>query len=359
MNTERITELSKKINQARQEYYNEQPTISDKVYDAWIDELKLLDPSHKAITAIGAPIISDEWKKAKHQMAMGSLDKVNTPEELKDWAKDKNCKNWFLTEKLDGLSIELIYEQGKLIEAITRGDGETGDAILANVARMAGVKSNLQQDFTGSLRGEIMMKLSVHQQFFSDKANARNGAAGLAKRLDGIGVDKLHIYFYQAIGDVEFKSEIEQFEWLTKQELTTPNFWSFDKLDDLIDHWRDYQDDQRDKLDYEVDGLVVRIDNLEQQTALGEKDLRPKGARAFKFDHASAITTLINVLWQIGNSGRITPVAVFEPIIVDGAELRQASLHNAARLNELQLYKGCSILVSRRNGVIPFVEERL
>src|SRR5208283_1163497 len=210
----RIAELVAKINKARNEYYNGEAQVPDKVYDAWIDELTELDPKNLAVIGIGAPTLPSEWKKAKHSIPMGSLDKVNLPEELLDWSKNKNCNRWFVTEKLDGLSIEVVYERGVLTQCITRGDGSVGEDTTVNVVRMNGVKADLGVDFNGSLRGEIMMLNSVHQKYFASTANPRNAASGVSKRLDGIDVDKLNVMFYQALGDVDFATEKEQFEWL-------------------------------------------------------------------------------------------------------------------------------------------------
>ena len=194
MQTNRIQELENKIFKARHDYYNGTPTVSDKVFDAWVDELRLLDSTNKAITAIGSPVAPSEWQKARHQIPMGSLNKVNTPTELITWASDKVEPNTcpcmmtpcphgpkhqlFITEKLDGISIEVIYENGSLVQAITRGDGEIGEDITSNVVKMGGVKSHLKHKFTGSLRGEIIMFKSTHQQYFADKANPRNAASG-------------------------------------------------------------------------------------------------------------------------------------------------------------------------------------
>ena len=357
----RILDLLEKILEARTAYYNtDTPIVSDKVFDAWIDELKLLDPTNKAVTMIGAPTIASAWKKAKHQIPMGSLNKINTPIEMLEWSKDKHCKNWFVTEKLDGLSIELIYESGKLAQAITRGSGGVeGEDITVNVARMGGVNIDLGIDFNGSLRGEIILTKSNWKLHFADKANPRNAASGLSKRLDGVGVEKLNILFYQVLGDVDFKTEAEQFTWLKNNKLDIPNFWTYNTIDAVNKHWRDYQDTKRDALDYDIDGLVVRINDLVKQTALGDKDMRPKGAIAFKFDNVARESTLLNIEWEVGNSGRITPVAILNPIILCGVEVKRASLHNVKRVKELDLYVGCKVLVSRRNDVIPYVEEKI
>src|SRR5271154_3739838 len=358
MHANRIQYLENKIFQARDDYYNGIPSVSDKLYDAWVDELRLLDPTNKAVTAIGAPVVPSVWLKAKHQIPMGSLDKVNTPAELTKWVDDMaGSELLFVTEKLDGLSIEVIYENGSLVQAITRGDGETGEDITVNVAKMGGVLSHLKHKFTGSLRGEIIMFKSNHKQHFADKANPRNAASGTSKRLDGVGVNKLNILFYQVLGDVDFKTEKSQFEWLQKQDLDTPNYWVLPNDSSVNTHWRDYQDTDRNKLDYDIDGLVIRVDDMAKQMALGDKDLRPKGAIAFKFDNEARESTINDIVWQVGNSGRLTPVAIIDPVILVGAAVKRASLYNMTYIDELGISIGAKVLVVRANDVIPRVEE--
>lgn len=354
----RISELESKIFKARTDYYNDQPTVSDKIFDAWVDELRLLAPQSKAVTAIGAPTVHSEWKKAKHQIPMGSLDKVNAPEELTKWVQDKAVNEaLFVTEKLDGLSIEVIYEDGKLVQAITRGDGEIGEDVTVNVVKMRGVEPKLKHKFNGSLRGEIIMTKSNHKAFFADKANPRNAASGTCKRLDGVGVDKLDILFYQVLGDKEFKTELEQFEWLQDQGCHTPNYWVAANAAAINKFWRAYQDADRDNLDYDIDGLVIRLDDLDKQIALGDKDLRPKGAIAFKFDNESRESVIRSITWQVGNSGRITPVATVDPVVLVGATITRASIYNISYIEELQLDVGATVLVARANDVIPRIEE--
>lgn len=359
MTSLRIKELEEKIIKGRNDYYNNHATdVSDKVYDAWVDELRTLDPTNKAVTAVGAPVAPSEWKKAKHQIPMGSLDKVNTPEEFSKWVEDTYPDGKLLiVEKLDGISIEVVYENGVLVQAITRGDGETGEDITINVAKMGGVPSKLVDSFNGSLRGEIIMKKSVHQKHFSDKANPRNAASGISKRLDSQGVDKLDVLFYQALGDVDFGNEQLQFVWLVNQGLNTP-MWCVAKDADAVNKfWRDYQDNKRDKLDYDIDGLVIRIDNIAHQIALGDKDLRPKGAKAFKFDNETRESVLRDITWQVGNSGRLTPVATIDPVQLVGATITRASLYNISYIEVLGLDIGATVLVSRANDVIPRIEE--
>lgn len=366
MSQQRIDELADELLRAKYTYYNiklpdgMQPLVlTDKLYDTRETELRKLDPQHWVLRIVGAPVIQSEWKKAKHQIPMGSLNKVNLPTELVDWAKDKGCKEWFITEKLDGLSIEVIYEGGKVVQAITRGDGDVGEDITVNVIRMHGVNPDLKEDFNGSLRGEIIMKKSVHQKHFADKANPRNAASGVSKRLDGVNVEKLDILFYQVLGDIDFKTEVDQFKWLIKHKIGTPLYWTRKDVGEVNKFWREYQDLHRDKLDYDIDGLVIRINDMVEQQSLGDKDLRPLGAMAYKFDNEARETTLLGVEWQVGNSGRITPVAILEPVMLCGAEIKRASLHNVKWFEELGLYVGCKVLVSRRNDVIPYVEEKI
>lgn len=359
MSNSRIKELEAKIIKGRNDYYNNHQTdVPDKVYDAWVDELRTLDPNNKAVTAIGAPIAPSEWKKAKHQIPMGSLDKVNTPVEFSKWVEDTYPDGKLLiVEKLDGISIEVVYENGLLIQAITRGDGETGEDITINVAKMNGVPAQLKDSFNGSLRGEIIMKKTIHQKHFSDKANPRNAASGISKRLDSQGVDKLHVLFYQALGSEDFENEQLQFVWLINQGLNTPNWWVVKTHEDVNKFWRSYQDEHRDKLDYDIDGLVIRIDNMEHQLALGDKDLRPKGAKAFKFDNETRESVLRDITWQVGNSGRLTPVATVDPVQLVGATVTRASLYNMSYIEDLALDIGATVLVSRANDVIPRIEE--
>lgn len=373
MSKSRINELAKEIIRHRSLYYNDHPAISDASFDLICNELKGLDPNHIALTAIGAPVDADsEWEKANHEIPMGSLDKVNTPEELTDWASGifKPRNSVFITEKLDGLSLEIIYENGKLVKAITRGDGLIGENITRNVVRMSGVKTHLDS-FTGSLRGEIILKRSKHKKHFPDLSNPRNAATGIAKRIDSEGSEYLDVLFYQVIGNTDklsledFKSEYLQFKFIEDTfGLSTPVYEAFVGKD--IDEtcafvntrWEEYHT-LREERDYDIDGLVIRINDLADQTELGDKDMRPKGAIAFKFRNESTKTILKGVICQTGNSGRITPVAEVETVQLMGANVSRASLYNFAYINELKLDIGAEVLICRANDVIPRIEETI
>lgn len=363
----RVRELEGLILQARQDYYNGLPSVPDETYDAWVDELAELQADNPAVTAVGAPAPVSEWKKVAHGIPMGSLDKVNSLEELTGWVtsvvaggdmRRATSLPLMVTEKLDGISIDVKWVKGAFSQAITRGDGTIGEDISRNVVKMKGIPGKLPEGFTGDLRGEIVLARSDHKAHFPDYANPRNAASGIAKRYDGSGSEHLTVLFYRVADGKDFLTEAEQFEWLQAMGLLVPN-WYLTAMAPGIktpqDLWVEYQASKRDNLDYDIDGLVVVVDNVELQLSLGEKDGRPKGAIAFKFAPVTRETTLQRIDWQVGGSGRITPVAVFDPVPLIGAMVTNASLYNIKYIELLHLDVGSKITVARANDVIPRV----
>lgn len=361
----RIEELEAKIFQARQDYYNGCPTVPDDVFDAWVGTLTELKADSPAITAIGAPVDeSSEWPKVRHGISMGSLEKVNTPEELDRWVADFSRKTvgftyeLLVSEKLDGISIHARYVDGDLVQAITRGDGTIGEDITKNVLRMKNVLARLPESFTGSLRGEIILTKTDHAQHFPDKASTRNTASGTSKRYDGRGCEHLTVLFYEVADGKDFSTESEQYRWFEAMGVKTPRWYQASTAPgerSTKDIWVEYQETTRAQLDYDIDGLVVVIDNIGMKLSLGVKDGRPEGARAFKFDSIKLASTLRDIIWQVGGSGRATPVAIFDAVTLLGATVTQASLYNLKYIRDMGLSIGAKILVARANDVIPRV----
>ena len=364
--TARIAELAKLLRKYKAAYYNAAPLVSDAAYDALEDELRALAPDHDVLASVGAPAAVTAWDKARHAIPMGSLNKAVDEAEFRQWAqrcdelgaKSKLANitnNLFVTEKLDGLSLAVTYERGKLVDALTRGDGQVGERILANARRMKGVPHQLKKPVSVTVRGEIILKLSDMKRAFPGAANPRNQAAGTSKRFDGEGCQHLTVLFYDLDGE-DLTDEVKKFSRLAVLGLMTPSSTSTDLAGAIALH-RAYAKTKRAKLDYEIDGLVVRANDVHVQHMLGELSNRPRAAVAYKFASQAKVTKLVEIVWETGSSGRVSPVAVVEPVDLAGATVRRASLHTAGNVIELGIGIGDEILVSRRNDVIPYVEE--
>jgi DNA ligase (NAD+) len=365
--TGRVTELVKLLKKYKDAYYNGQPLVSDAAYDALEDELRELDPDNELLASVGAPATTvTSWEKARHAIPMGSLNKAVNEEEFRQWAtrcdelgkKDKLksiTKDLFVTEKLDGLSLAVTYDKGKLTDAITRGDGQVGERILSNACRMKGVPAKLKSAVSVTVRGEIILRISDMKKHFPEAANPRNQASGTSKRFDGKGCEHLSVLFYDIDGE-DIANEVKKFARLTALGLQVPNSKATD-LDGALELHGEYHATKRAKLDYEIDGLVVRANDVHAQHMLGELGNRPRGAIAFKFASQAKVTKLVDILWETGSSGRVTPVAIVEPVELAGAVVRRASLHTASNIVALGIGIGDEVLVSRRNDVIPYVEE--
>lgn len=356
----RVQELERLLEAARFSYTMGTPTVSDEVYDAWRDELAALQPDSPEVAAIGADTPS-EWLKVRHDILMGSLEKVNTPDELKEWAAKYDAANeyqFLVTEKLDGISVSLRVRNGKVVQALTRGDGTTGEDITVNVRKMKGLPvgnfGHPMDDLV--IRGEIVLLRSVLQEHFPEYKNPRNAASGIAKRLDGKGSEHLTVISYQVAEGTTRQSRAIMMDQLMQWGFRVPN-WRKLSLSEVIEEWDLYQKEKRDALDYDIDGLVVEFDDHVFQLGLGEKDGRPHGARAFKFAGLARETTLRRIDNQTGGAGRITPVGVFDPIDLMGATITNASLYNWKYIRDLGLDVGAKILVVRANDVIPRVTQ--
>jgi DNA ligase (NAD+) len=364
-----------KIDACDNAYYNESKSLlSDAEYDALKDNLrkngdKFTIPAGKegqalrarmfdALNRVGAPIpIDGKWPKVTHEVPMGSLNKVNTPEELKGWWDQCGQGEILVTHKMDGISIDLKYDTGRLVQAATRGDGETGENITRNVTKMGGVPVSLRNNFSGHIRGEIVMLKSVFDANFKDTmSNVRNAASGIAKRFEGDAAKYLTVVVY-AMDSSTPKTESELFDTLKGMGFTTP-WYQLCKTDkEASKVWQEYMDSERAKLDYEIDGLVIRINNLARQFALGDSNHRPKGAIAFKFLALGAQTPINDIVCQVGDTGVITPVAEFDEVELVGAKIRRASLHNFSNIKTLGIDIGAVVLIERANDVIPFCKE--
>jgi DNA ligase (NAD+) len=360
-----IKTIAKRIEDARAAYYHGSPVMTDAAYDALEDELRALDASHPLLSKTGAPAPVSGWQKVKHRMPMRSLNKAQDTSDFAAWlATVGTAVALFITEKMDGISIALRYEGGKLVQALTRGDGVVGEDITRNVKLMRGLPSQAGS-LTGWVRGEIVCRKSDFAKHFPGESNPRNTASGTSKRQsDASKCCFLTVYAYQIVpdqGTVDFKSQ--ELANLKTLGFAVPNLLTGSGAQWVAGVYDQYVQNTRDRLDYDIDGLVIEVNDTAAREVLGEKNHRPAGAIAFKFPHEQKQTTLRDIIWQVGNSGRVTPVATFDTIPLAGANVSKASLHNTSYYTEIAghmgqqvLSKGDTILVSRRNDVIPYVE---
>lgn len=363
-----VSEIVKKLKKADAEYYNKStPSLSDAEYDKLKDVLRNADPDNPYLETIGAPLPeSTAWKKRKHKIPMSSLNKCNLSGEFTDWCKNhKNNHSYMVQDKLDGISIDLEYNKGVLIAATTRGDGETGQDILTNVLNMQNVKKVLKIEnsfFTGNIRGEIVItKTDFHEllKHEPDLKNRRNSASGIATRQDGKYSDYLTILYYDIIEEAkEFPFEHDKMFRIKQLGLNPTAYTICNKVEDVIKTMNKFIESLREKKNFDIDGLVVKMNNIEQQEKMGcgnEGNL--KGQIAWKFPNETAVTTLKDIEWSMGKGGQVTPVAIFEATLVAGGMLARASLGSYGEFKKLKLHKGDTIEISRRNDVIPHVEK--
>jgi DNA ligase (NAD+) len=354
-----VEKLVLALTEAKDAYYNGSPLISDAAFDALENTLREIDPQNLYFQTVGASPTGG-WKKVQHSIPMGSLEKVQTDAEMLAWAMGKP-RDVMITEKLDGISICLTYRGGKFVTAVTRGDGATGEDITRNVSIMRGVRKEIPELNEVQIRGEIICTKSQFAAHFQGESNPRNTASGTSKRQTGWEkAQYLTVMAYQLIVDGQpLSSKFEELMTLGRWGFQTPNWWLAEDISHVLARRQGYINVERAALDYDIDGLVIEVNDAVRRDSLGSTNMRPKGAVAFKFPHESAESVLREVKWQVGNSGRVTPVAVFDEVALAGAKVKQASLHNIARVNLLKLKIGDRILVSRRNDVIPAVEANL
>ena len=354
----RINELVSLIKRYQTSYYNGEGEISDAEFDALWDELKNLDPENEILKKIGTD--SGNFAKLRHVMPMGSQEKAANPEQFLGWASKHVYDEYFVEFKLDGASLELQYEHGKLVHAVTRGDGTIGDDITVNAKKMNGVAAALFDlagnliDYSGGIRGEVIMTHDVHKEKFSDKANCRNAANGLMKRKDGEGCEYLKLIVYDAFspsGNQPFNDEESKVNWLKSCGFNTVPLKICKSPQEVIEY-RSHVMDIRNQLEYDIDGLVIKERQINFQDA---SRARPDRQIAFKFSLEEAVTILRCVDWSV-NGGTYPPVAVFDEVELNGTKVQRASLANPDTMKALGVKIGCKVVVVKRGEIIPKIE---
>lgn len=368
-NEAKVQKLVRTLEKAKAAYYSGSPEMQDALYDALENRLRELDPTNSLLTTTGAPVTPATGlycavgTKVRHSQLMTSLAKATTPEAARSWYSKVSSSyqegRIFWSEKMDGLSVSVRYN-GKITQAVTRGDGEVGQDITSNFMLMSGFPREVP-GFSGLVRGEIYCPKSTHKLVFPNQANPRNTAAGIAQRQSNPQDAKhLRVKFYQVIPDnTNMPSKAEEFLWLTEHGFDVPNWNVKSAMDLILKDFDQYLNATRARLDYEIDGLVLEINDNNYREGLGLSGNTPVGAVALKFPSEGSKTILRDIVWQVGKSGRVTPVAVFDQVDLMGVKVDRASLATVRQVELLQLSAGCEIFVTRRNDVIPRVEANL
>jgi DNA ligase (NAD+) len=363
----RARELDKIIRYHQNLYYNGNPEISDADFDELWDELKEIDPENELFTTINSES-TDGFAKEYHLIPMGSQEKAANPEAFEAWAAKMDFDDFLVQYKLDGASLELQYEAGRFVRAVTRGDGRIGDDITANARKMGGVVQTLSGDsgpsgahpFSGGVRGEVIMTHSVHDTLFSDKANCRNAANGLMKRKDGSGSEHLRVICYDAApgipgspftGFAPFGDEEGKIAWLVASGFTVVPMHFCRGAAEVIDY-RAHVMDIRSSLDYDIDGLVIKGREIDPADLARS---RPEKQIAFKFSLEEAITTLREVEWS-ESGATYTPIAKIDPVQLAGTTVQRANLANPNMISSMNLKIGSRVVVTKRGEIIPKIE---
>jgi DNA ligase (NAD+) len=356
-NSAKIADLEAAIRHHNTLYWkNNAPEISDYEYDQLVVQLKLLAPSSPVLSEMGDKAPDAVGTAFKHKEPMLSLDKCYEADELTDWAKSFEG-HVVAMPKYDGIACALHYDDcGRLKVAATRGDGITGDDVTANALGIKDIPSKIAVNTPLEIRGEVYMRLSVFEKFKAEgMANPRNLTAGAIKQKDPKKSAAYNLSF--AAFDLGGGSESSQVAELEK--LVSLGFPKIDYVvcshDDLGKGFEQFSK-WRPTLDYEIDGVVYKVDSVKEQRRLGHTSHHPRYAIAYKFQGESGISTLKGVEWSVARTGVITPVAVVDPVVLSGVTVTRASLHNVAFIDKLGLTIGAKVTLVRRGGVIPNVE---
>lgn len=378
---ERMDELIDYINKASYEYYVlDNPTITDQEYDDYYNELLSIEEKYPELKREDSPTnrvggaVLDKFEKVTHDHPMLSFDDIFNEEEVilfdERIKKVVSTAHYTLEPKMDGLSGSLIYKKGVLVRGATRGDGVTGEDITTNIKTIKSVPLRLTEDIDIEVRGEIYMSKKSFLEANREKvkngekefANPRNAAAGSIRQLDSKVAAKRNLdfmaYFIPNPEDYGIKTQKESLEFLRKLGFVTNyklNGYAKNVKD--ITNYIDSLSEKRDNLPFEIDGVVLKVDNLEDEKRLGFTSRVPRWGIAYKFPAKEVLTTLKEIKFTVGRTGKITPNAIFSPVHVSGSLVSKATLHNSDYCIDKDVRVGDTISIRKAGDVIPEVVE--
>jgi DNA ligase (NAD+) len=379
----KMLKLVEELNQYSYEYYVlDNPTISDKEYDEKYDELKVLEVELKEIlpyspTLRVGDIVLDEFRKYKHKSPLWSLDKAQSIEEIKDW-HNRNVKiineynnsheeklqtvKYIVTKKFDGISINLTYDkEGILIVGASRGTGTVGEDITSQVKTIKSIPLTIDNYNIVEVHGEAIMTKEAFERYNREAIiplkNLRNGAAGALRNLNVKETVRrnLSAFFYD-VGYNEgnrFNTYSQMMEFIKKMGLPIDEYIETCNNVEEIEKQIEYINSIRCELNYDIDGIVIAIDDIKTREILGYTIKFPKWAIAYKFEAEETTTKLLNVEWNVGRSGRVSPTAILQPVELGGVTVKRATLNNLDDIQRKGVKIGATVFVRRSNDVIP------
>ncbi len=378
---ERINELIELIDELNYNYYTlDSPKISDKEYDALYDELVNLEREtgiiypYSPTQRVGGNVL-EKFEKHTHLAKLWSLDKCQSYEELINWdnrvrksIEDYNRNNeeqlpnpeYVLEYKFDGLTVNLTYRDGNLVQGASRGNGSVGEGILEQLKTIKSIPMKVNFNNTVEIQGEGLMPLSSLEEYNKDATeplkNARNAAAGALRNLDPRVTEKRKlIAFFYNVGYVEglsFSTHMEILDFLKKNKFPVYDYAKcFNSMEDLIEEIESNND--RNKLDILTDGMVIKINDIRTREVLGYTNKFPRWAVAYKFEAEEVSTRLLSVEWNVGRSAKVTPTALLEPVDIGGVTVKRATLNNYDDIERKGVRINSRVLIRRSNDVIP------
>jgi DNA ligase (NAD+) len=379
----RATELRELLHHHNHRYHVlDDPEVTDAEYDRLFDELKELEERHPELATddsptrrVGGPP-SDKFKKVEHLAPMGSLEKVTTDEGLLKWAEDVRKRldseepvAYVIEPKIDGSAISLVYENGQLVRGATRGDGLRGEDVTVNLRTIRSIPLTLRGESPPlmEVRGEVYFPLSGFRRFNEEQVaagkapapNPRNAAAGSLRQLDSriTAARPLSVWIYGTgyREGVAPDTHFETLAWLRERGFrTNPYAERLESIEEVAKACAEWEQ-RRNELDYEIDGIVVKVDSFDQQARLGALHERPRWARAYKWAPLTAQTKLVKIAIRVGRTGALNPWAILEPVNVGGVTISRATLHNEEDINRKEIREGEEVIVQRAGDVIPQV----
>ena len=377
----RINELIDLINYHNEKYYNQdEPEITDFEYDNLMKELIKLEEENPELKRVDSPSSRvggkalDKFTQITHKIPMLSLSNAYSAQDLRDFDKrvrdiNNNGVEYVVEFKIDGLSVGLTYNDGLFDKGATRGNGVVGEDITENLKTVKSIPLNINQDNEVVVRGEVYISKenfeninkSQEEQGLQLFANPRNLAAGTLRQLDSKLTAKrpldIFVFNLEYIEGMEFESHSQSLEYLHKLGFkVSPNYKVCNSIDEVIEHI-EYWTKNRDSLEFDIDGMVIKVNNLKQRENMGYTAKSPRWAIAYKFPAEQKKTKLIDIIVEVGRTGTITPTAILEPVRLAGTTVSRATLHNEDYITEKDIRIGDTVLVQKAGDIIPQVVE--